>query len=96
MGWKIGQCGVRKKGTGPLRIQPDLKRTQADLQQWKRAVVSHMSRIPKQPQRIRSIFQYQQFRYAAQSKLTENGSLGGAGPSFGQEVTEIGRKCSHP
>jgi len=33
--------------------------------QLKRAVVSHMRRLSKQPKRIRSIFQHPQFRYAA-------------------------------
>ena len=34
-------------------------------QQLKRAVVSHMRGLSKRPQRIRAIFQHQQFRYAA-------------------------------
>jgi transposase len=34
-------------------------------QQLKRAVLSHMRGLSKRPQRIRSIFQHQQFRYAA-------------------------------
>ena len=34
-------------------------------QQLKRAAISHMRRLAKMPKRIRSIFQHQQFRYAA-------------------------------
>ena len=34
-------------------------------QQPKRAAISHMRSLPKRPKRIRSIFQHQQFRYAA-------------------------------
>ena len=34
-------------------------------QQLKRAAVSHMRSLSKRPKRIRSIFQHQQFRYAA-------------------------------
>jgi transposase len=37
-------------------------------QQLKRAVLSHMRGLSKRPQRIRSIFQHQQFRYAACSR----------------------------
>jgi transposase len=39
----------------PARSQPQLKR----------AVVSHMRSLSKRPERIRAIFQHQQFRYAA-------------------------------
>jgi hypothetical protein len=34
-------------------------------QQLKRAAISHMRSFAKRPQRIRSIFQHPQFRYAA-------------------------------
>ncbi len=34
-------------------------------QQLKRAAISHMRKLSKQPERIRSIFRHQQFRYAA-------------------------------
>ena len=34
-------------------------------QQLKRATISHMRSLSKRPKRIRSIFQHQQFRYAA-------------------------------
>jgi transposase len=34
-------------------------------QQLKRAAISHMRSLSKRPKRIRSIFQHQQFRYAA-------------------------------
>ena len=36
-----------------------------DKQQLKRAAISHMRSLAKRPKRIRSIFQHQQFRYAA-------------------------------
>ena len=34
-------------------------------QQLKRAAISHMHSLSKQPKRIRAIFRHQQFRYAA-------------------------------
>ncbi|MBV8702746.1 MAG: transposase, partial [Acetobacteraceae bacterium] len=34
-------------------------------QQLRRATISHMRSLSKRPQRIRAIFQHQQFRYAA-------------------------------
>ena len=34
-------------------------------QQLKRAAISHMHSLSKQPRRIRSIFRHRQFRYAA-------------------------------
>ena len=34
-------------------------------QQLRRATISHMRSLAKQPRRIRAIFQHQQFRYAA-------------------------------
>ncbi len=34
-------------------------------QQLRRAAISHMRSLSKRPKRIRSIFQHQQFRYAA-------------------------------
>ena len=37
-------------------------------QQLKRATISHMRSLSKRPKRIRSIFQHQQFRYAARSR----------------------------
>ena len=37
-------------------------------QQLKRAAISHMRSLSKRPERVRSIFQHQQFRYAARSR----------------------------
>ena len=37
-------------------------------QQLKRATISHMRSLSKRPERVRSIFQHQQFRYAARSR----------------------------
>ena len=37
-------------------------------QQLKRATISRMRSLSKRPKRIRSIFQHQQFRYAARSR----------------------------
>ncbi len=38
---------------------------QRSKQQLKRAAISHMHSLPKQPKRIRAIFRHRQFRYAA-------------------------------
>ena len=37
-------------------------------QQLERAAISHMRSLSKRPERVRSIFQHQQFRYAARSR----------------------------
>ena len=37
-------------------------------QQLKRAAISHMRSLSKRPERVRSIFQHQQYRYAARSR----------------------------
>ncbi len=46
-----------------------------DKQQLKRAVVGHMRKLSKSPARIRSYFRHHTFRYAAQSKATQAGSI---------------------
>ena len=52
-------------------VNADLKQTvprrapARSKQQLKRATISHMRSLSKRPKRIRSIFQHQQFRYAA-------------------------------
>ena len=65
---------IRLRGTAPKPdegINGDLKQAvprrapARSKQQLKRAAISHMRRLAKMPKRIRSIFQHQQFRYAA-------------------------------